>query len=95
MLRCLLCGRNAGTLNANMVHELCGARQRIGLATPCLGDRCSKCRGMKRLPKSELGPAVFLEGTGPGAIARGIDSWAPKCDHCDGTGVEPGTEGPK
>ena len=86
--RCQLCGGNAGAL-VDGVHNLCAARQKLRLPTPSLGERCTKCGGQKVLPHSSCGPMLFLEGNTPGATKLAIEAWAPSCDHCHGTGVEP------
>jgi len=87
--RCELCGGNAGQV-IDGAHNLCRARARNGSPTPCLGDRCEKCGGAKRIPHTPYGPMLSAD-LGPARIARAIDAWAPECDRCGGTGIEPGT----
>jgi len=80
---CRLCGGNAGRLNDRGEHNLCAALAWLGQATPSLGVRCPECKGIGVKPRSALGPV--------NPSGRDMERWAPKCLHCGGTGVEPGT----
>lgn len=82
--RCALCGGDSGYVNERGVHNLCAARADYGLPVHRLGDACSVCQGRTRIPRS---PVCLVADPNQAAI----DAWAPICEHCSGTGIEPGT----
>lgn len=64
-------------------HAVCDARALRGIPTPSLGDPCTQCGGVGCLPRSAVGPVNPNQ--------RAIEAWAPTCDRCQGSRVEPGT----
>lgn len=84
--KCKLCGGNAGRLNDKGEHNFCRARKNAGMDTPSLGDKCTECSGMGRIPKSKIGPSMFLDA--PYNFTKALEAWAPKCKACKGSGVE-------
>jgi hypothetical protein len=77
---CRLCGGNAGLLSPDGAHYLCEALAEDGIATPCLGYRCTACDG--RGYKSNT-RAVLINPS-----QREINVVWPTCDVCHGTGTK-------
>jgi hypothetical protein len=87
--RCSFCGGSASMKrHTNGFHYFCEARAKHGLPTPSLGDDCSVCDGAKTLGK---GGVMLSFDEGPARIARSIAAQFPPCEHCKGSGIEPGT----
>ena len=84
--RCSICGGNAGNVTRTQGrHELCAARQRHGLPTPSLGERCPKCQGRGWWRATPV-PAILPVYFSPADDARGIAAIFPPCSECGGKG---------
>ncbi len=83
---CRLCGGTVGS-GSDGAHELCRARERRGLPTPCLGYRCPDCGGLGSREMHREGARgqspVFFD---PHSLARHCEARWPKCKRCGGTG---------
>jgi hypothetical protein len=80
---CRLCGGTRGS-GYDGAHELCKARQKLGLPIECLGYACKICGGIGRTGETESVSPVFSD---PAALARYCEKRWPSCTACDGTGV--------
>lgn len=83
---CHLCGGTIGSGFAGS-HELCHARARRDQPTPCLGHPCMVCNGLGAIDRAspQHRAPIFFE---PAAEARYTAARWPKCEACDGKGMQ-------
>lgn len=84
---CVLCGGNAGHLNAEGSHNLCTELAKLNLPTPNLGTHCEVCNGNGHTSNMNSGGALYMGfDMGPRQISKTLAAAFPTCETCNGKG---------
>ena len=84
---CRLCHGTIGS-GTDGAHNLCLARERMGLKVVSLGHACPQCLG-RGWWRADGGPplnAALPVYSSPVEMERGLRAIFPPCQHCKGTG---------